>query len=449
MTPASVPLVLAVVGHRDPIPTELPRLRHDLRHDLQALMAALPHTPLLMLNGLASGMDSEAAEVFLELCGRRPDGPRHQLVAALPKLPASYRQDFNPGAERERLERLLGACTAVLHPGNCPGLRGVAPAGQELPSPECYGQQGVFLVRHAFLVLAFNNGVETMEVGGTAQTVAMQKGEVHPLFLTVEEVIAALEPGALIEYNTPRFKNQLPAGISQPRRSYWLQARPCRELTDLLAIPSRIERFNQAFPTPASGRRAWVVRRCLAEALEVQELWAAMGVPFDAADLLQSRMHPDLHWVRTLLRARRLQLLCQPLGAAAPTPQAWEVAHQWLLAQRDDLDRTCERQSRRHRRLRQGLVVLGVAALAASLLGWGWITLGCLAVAMALLGSQGQGRDRAERRRDQLRRCLRAYEQALFTAADAPLRQHRLRCALEAVGRDTLGELNDWVSAQL
>jgi hypothetical protein len=271
---------------------------------------------------------------------------------------------------------------------------------------------------------------------------------VHPLFLTVEEVIAALEPGALIEYDTPRFKNQLPAGVSQPRRSYWLQARQCQDLADLLAIPNRIERINQALPTPASGRRAWIVRRCLAEALAVQELWTAMGVPLDAADLLQSRMHPDLHWVRTLLRARRLQLLCQPLDAAAPAPQAWEAAHQWLVAQRDDLDRECERQSRRHRRLRRGEVVLGVAAWAAGLLGSGWFSLGCLVVAMALLASQGQGLNRAERRRDQLRRCLRAYEQALITATDDPLRQQRLRCGLEAVGRDTLDELNDWVSAQ-
>ena len=246
MNPGPIPLVVAVVGHRDPRPSALPRLRQALQQDLQALITALPHTPLLMLNGLASGMDSEAAEVFLALRDQQAGSQEHRLVAALPKQPQAYRQDFAPGAELERFERLLEACDAVLHPGNCPELRGEGPLGQDLPSPQCYGQQGLFLVRHAYLVLAFNNGVETMEIGGTSQTVALQNGEVHPLFLSVEEVIAALEPGALIEYDTPRFKNQLPAGIEQPPRRCWLQARPCSDLSDLLAIPRRIERCNRA-----------------------------------------------------------------------------------------------------------------------------------------------------------------------------------------------------------
>lgn len=511
MNPDRIPLVVAVVGHRDPRPAALPRLRQALAHDLQALITALPQTPLLMLNGLASGMDSEAAEVFLALRDQQAGSQEHRLVAALPKHPQAYRQDFAPGDELERFERLLQACDAVLHPGNCLELRGDAPLGHGLPSPQCYGQQGLFLVRHAFLVFAFNNGVETMEIGGTSQTVALQNGEVHPLFLSVEEVIAALEPGALIEYDTPRFKNQLPAGIEQPPRRCWLQARPCSELSDLLAIPRRIDQFNRAMaskpatpeqqataaerlhhrriiavvllglslslvlallPWPylalsamvaavllaptllrASNRQA-VVRRCLSEALTIQERWCVMGLPLDTADLLQSRMHPALHWVRSLLRGRRLQWLCQPLHSGELTDASWKSTHLWMVNTLQVLERRSQRLQHREQQSLGLLVVLGLAAAVAAMSGWVGIVPICLAMSAALLAyrclvgpfaSSGRSRRRAE----QLRRCLRAYEQALLTPPADPDRLQRLRCALEAVGRDTIDELNDWVSRRL
>ena len=443
-----VPLVLAVVGHRDPLPEALPRLRQLFRNDLELLLAALPHTPLLMLNGLACGMDSEAAEVFLEVC------PGHQLVAALPKRPDHYRQDFAPGQDLERFDRLLQRCAAVLHPGNCPELRGGAPEGEELPSPACYGQQGLFLVRHSYLVFAFSNGVETMEVGGTSQTVALQKGEVHPLFCSVEEVIASLEPGALIEYDTPRHKNRLAEDLSRPERACWLQARNVASIAALLTIPSRLEQLNRA--TAGSPRRPWwagltpagridrVAQRCLAETSSVQEIWAATGVETDCADLLQSRMHPALHWVRTWLRASRLQHLSQPQAAA---PAAWDQAHQWLLTQYSQLERECQRR-RDHRPWIGQLLLVAVAASLGGAVGIA-LALGILLLAETLRRGERAEARRSRRRRDQLGRCLRAYEQALYTDATEPQRELRLRCALEAAGRDTLDELNDWVSAQL
>jgi len=443
-----VPLVLAVVGHRDPLPEALPRLRQLFRDDLEQLLAALPHTPLLMLNGLACGMDSEAAEVFLEAC------PGHRLVAALPKSPDCYRQDFAPGPELERLERLLQRSAAVLHPGNCPELRGGAPEGEELPSPACYGQQGLFLVRHAYLVFAFSNGVETMEVGGTSQTVALQKGEVHPLFCSVEEVIASLEPGALIEYDTPRHKNRLADDLSRPERACWLQARNVASVAALLTIPSRLEELNHS--VSGSQCRPWwtrlmpadrierVVRRCLAETRAVQEIWTATGVETDCADLLQSRMHPALHWVRTWLRASRLQHLSQPQATA---PAAWDQAHQWLLTQYSQLERECQ-SHRNHRPWIGQLLLVAVAASLGGAVGIA-LALGVLLLAETLRRGERAEARRSRRRRDQLGRCLRAYEQALYTDATEPQRELRLRCALEAAGRDTLDELNDWVSAQL
>ncbi len=49
-------------------------------------------------------------------------------------------------------------------------------------------------MRHCYLLVGFFNGIDSGKVGGTSQTVAMQRGEVYPLFLQVDEVIAAHDP---------------------------------------------------------------------------------------------------------------------------------------------------------------------------------------------------------------------------------------------------------------
>lgn len=544
-----VPLVVAVVGHRDPIADNLTLLRSQFREDLEQLLQKLPHTPLLMLNGLASGMDSEAAEVFLEVIRedrqRRPDGPEHQLVAALPKRVASFQsQDFPDPVERRRLDVLLAQCDAVLDPSNCAELRGEAPPGAELPSPACYGQQGVFLVRHAYLLFAFHNGVETMDVGGTAQSVAIQKGEVHPLFLNVDEVIAAREPGALIEYDTPRYKTQFQG--ERPPRTYWLESQsraPHRpgeaapnlfELNDLLAIPRKLEAINcslasdppalpswAARPTALWGyadaiatrfkasylrwalvlmlggwlislllsqqpwqslglvlivvalllfprfqqgpKHRFIVHRCLAEALTVQDYWAELGVERDAADLFQSQLHRDLAWIRTVLRARRVQLLVRFSTAPEPIEPVARQVRGWIEGQVHWLEKTIERQSRQDRWLLRGALACFSAGLMlsfATVLTPGspgllaWITEACIAGFVAvlayreLLGHEDTNA-RYARSRDQFRRGLKAFDQALETEASQPQRLQRLRCALEAVGREKLDELNDWVADQL
>ncbi len=196
--PGAVPLVIAVAGHRDPRPEYVPLLRQNFLQQLEQLIKALPNTPLVMLNGLAEGMDSEAADVFLELIAsdrarRGALAPHHQLVGALPKIPEDYRGDFSDPVALQRLEQLLGRCDGLLHPGNCSGL--VVPSNGtgeviEIDPAACYGQQGGFLVRHCYLLFGFFDGVETQLVGGTSQTVSIQKGEIHPLFVSVDEVMA-------------------------------------------------------------------------------------------------------------------------------------------------------------------------------------------------------------------------------------------------------------------
>ena len=94
------------------------------------------------------------------------------------------------------------------------------------------------------------------------------------------------------------------------------------------------------------------------------------------------------------------------------------------------------------------LLLVAVAASLGGAVGIA-LALGILLLAETLRRGERAESLRSRWRRDQLGRCLRAYEQALYTDAAEPQRELRLRCALEAAGRDTLDELNDWVSAQL
>ena len=217
--PGALPLVVAVAGHRDPRPQDLPVLRERFCDLIRELLAALPHTPLILLNGLAAGMDSEAAELFLVLIAehrrQHPHSPQHHLVAVLPKPRQLYlEEDFSENSiDRARVERLLQRCDAVLDGDNCPELALPEPTrGQRRDpcDPRCYGRQGIFLVRHCYLLTAFSNGIDSGKVGGTSQTVAMQRGEVYSLFLQVDEVIASREPGVVVEITTPRLSDPEP-----------------------------------------------------------------------------------------------------------------------------------------------------------------------------------------------------------------------------------------------
>lgn len=257
--PGAIPLVIGVVGHRDPIPEVIPLLEANLRLQLEQLIRELPHTPLLMLNGLAEGIDSIVAMVFADVMtadrmGRGEGAPHHQLIAALPKTPDQYRADFDDPKALAVLEDLLVRSDAILHPGNCADLR-IPARGDGHTSladdPACYGQQSQFLVRNSYLLFAFYDGVDTYLEGGTSQSIAMHKGVIHPLFVSVEEVLNKQETGVLVTHQTPRRRPDSPrhgAGAI----SFWpdCDASGVEIPPPLLLIPRHIEAMNAAIARP-------------------------------------------------------------------------------------------------------------------------------------------------------------------------------------------------------
>ena len=267
--PGAIPLVIAVAGHRDPLPEMIPGLREIFRHHLRELMLELPHTPIILLNGLATGMDSEAAEVFLEETDPESfthrNRPNHQLIAVLPKPVKDYiREDFSDNAsDQARLKSLLRNCSAVLDPQNCTDLIPEEESHNKendgkRNSDRCYAKQSEFLVRHCYLLVAFYNGKDNLKPGGTGQTVAMQRGDIYPLFMHVNEVIAAREPGILIEIKTPRLSDEKTlirtiestywrerSDLSQPSENSTLNAKDIRDLLQSSKIANELDRINK------------------------------------------------------------------------------------------------------------------------------------------------------------------------------------------------------------
>lgn len=552
--PGAVPLVIAVAGHRDPRPEYVPLLRENFQRQLEQLLDSLPHTPLLMLNGLAEGMDSEAAEVFLEVMTadrirRGALAPHHQLVAALPKTPEDYRGDFMDPAALGRLEQLLSRCDGVLHPGNCIELavRTKDPDAElDTDDSACYGQQGVFLVRHCYLLFGFFDGVETKLVGGTSQTVAMQKGEIHPRFVSVDEVLANKEPGALVLHHTPRLKKgsplQTPGALrfwppmASTKASYpsdGIQLPP-----NLLSIPNRLEIINQAilnpgidpFPYERDGgccTRIWcwsdstatkakqlyekgcgllvltglmlvlltqlsptykallwaallaayklfpllqkgpklqfISKRCLAECLTVQHLWIALKIDIDATDLFHTRSNTkELGWIRNILRAIRIQHLTfhalQPRNHA----NALVKSRVWMKGQADFLQKRIHEFRNFSKQWNAIAVALGGMAIAFALtedlhnsLNHAdqivIVLLAALAAALSysrLIG-YAETADRYRRSLDMFKRGMRAIDLTLEDDYDVKEAQKQQRIVVEALGREKLDELNDWVAGQL
>lgn len=562
--PGAIPLVIGVAGHRDPRPQDLPLLRQRCREVLSEVLRTLPNTPLLMLNGLAAGMDSEAAEIFLELVveqrQQQPDGPHHQLVAALPKPHQLYLNEDFPlkgddasAAERARLERLLAACDAVLDGNNFPELTLPEPPPgkpRDPYDPRCYGRQGIFLARHGYLLMAFSNGLDSGKLGGTSQTVAMQRGELYPLFVQVDEVIAAREPGVVVEITTPRQSDDpvrpCPVGVVR----YWgenldggrldadalaaLERPKLRHLLDWPAIPMRLEQINRElhrfppvtrygsgpessvwlyadhlanekkrfymrlcgivmvvsvvvglstsqqdwqaigllivltavviFPKLQLGPKlAFIQWRCLAESLLVTDHWAAAGVNGDTADLFHSQTNQNFAWIRTLLRARRLQLMAALTHPemVPPLPEVFEHSRQWIKGQEKWLGKTIAKQQR----LDQALLLLGGAsflmALGLALAYW----LGvhnirqlwpdaCIGLTAAFIGYRelmgySDTNARYGRSQAQFARAAKALACARPDPHDPAMLYVRRQLVIEAVGREKIDELNDWVGDQL
>ena len=169
--PFNVPLVVGVTSHRNLARDEIEPIRRCVAGFFAQLKKDFPEMPLLMLSALAEGGDQLAAREALAAGAR--------LVAPLPLLPETYREDFIDDTTRREFAELCGQADVLqlpLLPDQ--SFADIAVHGEARDRQ--YAQAGVFIASHCHILLALWDGKESNLLGGTAQVVRYALDGVMP-----------------------------------------------------------------------------------------------------------------------------------------------------------------------------------------------------------------------------------------------------------------------------
>lgn len=154
-----MPIVIGVTGHRDLVCEDIPLIEESLQQLFRSLREIYPHTPLRILSPLAEGSDRTVAKLALKWGA--------ELVIPLPMSEQEYRRDFEATvADFDDLKRQASMVFVVPLPAEAQGKD----IGQYGPARDaCYESVGIYIAKHAHVLIALWNGYPSTERGGTAQ----------------------------------------------------------------------------------------------------------------------------------------------------------------------------------------------------------------------------------------------------------------------------------------
>lgn len=168
----TLPLVIAVTGHRNLVATELPGIRARVEDFLKNLAERFPDRRLSVMSSLAEGADRLVAEVALNL--------ELDLTVPLPMDRQLYARDFEASESLAQFAMLCDQATDVFE---LPLARGCSADDISEPGPQRnrqYAQLGVFLCAHCHILLALWDGKPGEELGGTGQVVRFHHDDIMP-----------------------------------------------------------------------------------------------------------------------------------------------------------------------------------------------------------------------------------------------------------------------------
>ena len=168
----AVPLIVAVTGHRDLVPDEVPMLREHVSGFLSNLRDEYPDRGVSVMSPLAEGADQLVAEEALRL--------GIPLIVPLPMERKLYIRDFESIQVQEKFDYLFSRAAETyelpLVDGN--SIESISNYGRERDLQ--YAQLGVFLCAHCHILLALWDGKDNDQLGGTASVVRFHHDDVMP-----------------------------------------------------------------------------------------------------------------------------------------------------------------------------------------------------------------------------------------------------------------------------
>jgi len=168
----AVPLVVAVTGHRDLVPDEIPIIRSRVRDCLFSLRYEYPSRIIMVMTGLAEGADRLVAEEALAL------GMPISVVLPMPRR--LYIEDFETDESRMEFARLCDAAADVFELPLAPGSTEQSIDEQGPGRSRQYAQLGVFICAHCHILMALWDGKDSDQLGGTSQVVHFHHSDIMP-----------------------------------------------------------------------------------------------------------------------------------------------------------------------------------------------------------------------------------------------------------------------------
>jgi len=277
---APLPIVVGVTGHRDLRTQDLPALEGVVKRILRELLAAHPHTPVLVLSPLAEGSDRLVARVALEVGVR--------LIVPMPLPQDLYEQDFSSDESRAEFGQLLSraesSCVLPLMAGNT--VEGIRQHGDQRNRQ--YAQVGALIAKLSQVFIALWDGRTGAghddKVGGTGEVVRFRLEGIPPSYEPAANPLSLSSSGPVHHIVTPREGQPVPEGA----------------LTDTLLLPTR--------QTAASfdELHGWM-DQFNADAIEFRESMAA-GRASSQAQLLQVKESELANAVLALPHSARITL---------------------------------------------------------------------------------------------------------------------------------------------
>jgi len=277
----AVPLVVAVTGHRDLLPAEVPSIRARVREFLASLRDASPGRIVAVMSALAEGADRIVAEEAIAL-----GLPLH---VPLPMPRELYVADFATPESRAEFDAMCAAAAEVYELPLLPGHTPASIAEQGIERARQYAQAGVFLCAHCHVLLALWDGKPSEQLGGTAQVVRFHHHDVMPGYTsaaTAGRLTLADDESDLV-YHIVCSRDRpdgAPAAGLRPMSAAWFTADPSEPRSGEMPARHRqvFERANE-FSTDAQARAAEIA----AQSWPLYSAAAAARLPSGLRDINQ------------------------------------------------------------------------------------------------------------------------------------------------------------------